>query len=60
MCVITIRDCGMDIPESHCSSCDMRFYLSWNRSPIYDEPSNCPFCGEKIEEFLEASEVSDE
>lgn len=50
MCVITLTDAGMEIPESHCSSCDMRFNLSWNRNPIYQEPEYCPFCGEEIEE----------
>jgi hypothetical protein len=50
MVVITIRECGTDIPESHCSGCDMRFHLCWNRNPIYDGPEYCPFCGEEIEE----------
>jgi len=43
----------MDIPESHCSECDMRFNLCWNRNPIYDEPKHCPFCGEEIEEVID-------
>ena len=50
MCVITLTDRGMDIPESHCSGCDMRFNLCWNRNPVYEKPEYCPFCGEEIEE----------
>lgn len=53
MCLITVTDCGMDIPESHCSGCDMRFNLCWNRNPVYDKPEFCPFCGEEIEEVNE-------
>lgn len=52
MCVITISDCGMDIPESHCDSCDMRFNLCWNGNPVYDKPEYCPFCGDEIEEVI--------
>jgi uncharacterized paraquat-inducible protein A len=46
----------MDIPESHCSECDMRFNLCWNRNPFYDEPKHCPFCGEEIEEVIDERE----
>jgi len=58
MCVITISDCGIDIPQSHCDSCDMRFNLCWNRNSVYDKPEYCPFCGEEIEEVI--NEVGDD
>lgn len=53
MTTITISDCGMDIPESHCSECDMRFNLVWNRNHAFDGPEYCPFCGEEIEETVD-------
>lgn len=43
----------MDIPESHCDNCDMRFYLCWNRNSVYDKPEHCPFCGDEIEEIID-------
>lgn len=56
MATITLSDTGMDIPESECSSCDMRFNLVWSRNPIYDLPQFCPFCGEEIEEYVDERE----
>lgn len=53
MATITLSDCGMDTPESKCSSCDMRFNLSWNRNLVYDKPEFCPFCGEEIEQTID-------
>ena len=59
MCTITIRDCGMDIPESHCDGCDTRFYLYWNRNLVYDKPEYCPFCGEEIEQVIDETTDDD-
>ena len=56
MCVITLRDAGMNLPESHCSECDMRFNLCWNRNPLYDQPQYCPFCGDAIEDIVDETE----
>ena len=53
MCIIMIRNFGRDDVESHCSECDMRFSLFWNRNPVYDAPQYCPFCGDEIEETIE-------
>ena len=55
MTCITLSDCGLDTPESHCSACDMRFNLCWNRNPVYDKPEYCPFCGETIEKTIDAT-----
>jgi uncharacterized paraquat-inducible protein A len=53
MAIITLSDCGLDIPESHCSECDMRFNLCWNRNPIYNKMEYCPFCGDEIEKVVD-------
>lgn len=52
MSTLTVRDGGLDIPESHCSECDMRFNLCWNANPVYKSPEYCPFCGVEIEEIV--------
>jgi hypothetical protein len=49
--VITLSDQGMDMPNSHCSGCDMNFALMWQNNPIYKQPEYCPFCGEDIEDY---------
>ena len=60
MCVITLRDVGMDPPESHCDGCDMRFGLWWNRNVVYDRPEYCPFCGEEIDEWNDETEEEED
>lgn len=42
---------GGDLPTLECDSCEMRFSLCWDRSPVYTEPEYCPFCGEEITEI---------
>ncbi|MEM8668760.1 MAG: hypothetical protein AAGG48_14665 [Planctomycetota bacterium] len=56
MCVITLRDTGMDTPESQCSDCDTQFGLFWQRNPVYDRPQYCPFCGEEIEDYVDETD----
>lgn len=56
MATITLSDTGMDIPNSHCSECDMNFGLVWNRNLVYDRPDFCPFCGEEIEDYVDERE----
>lgn len=46
----------MDIPESHCSECDMFFNLCWQRNPIYTKPEYCPFCGDAVENIIDETE----
>ena len=41
-----------DDPWSECSSCDMRFQLFWQRTPAYDHPEYCPFCGDEVTETV--------
>lgn len=57
MCILTMREAGSDIPESHCSECGMRFNLCWNVNPVYNRPEYCPFCGDEIEEIIYEGEV---
>lgn len=56
MATLTLSNDGSELPESHCSGCDMRFNLCWHRNPIYNEPEYCPFCGEEIEEVIDERE----
>lgn len=53
---MTVREIEMELPENKCSECEMTFSLCWNRNPLYTEPQYCPFCGEKIEEFVRQDE----
>ena len=53
MCQITVRDAGNDIPESHCDNCEMRFFIAWNRNPVYESIEFCPFCGDDVNEVVD-------
>lgn len=52
MCTITLTNTGEGIPESLCSSCEVRFNIAWQRDAVYQAPGYCPFCGEEIDEFV--------
>jgi len=60
MATMTLTDTGMDMPDWHCSNCDMHFGIMWPRNPIYDHPKYCPFCGEKIDEYVDHTEGMEE
>lgn len=59
MCVMTVRDDGSEIPESHCSECDMRFNICWNANPVFDAPRHCPFCGDEIKGWVRVAEAQE-
>lgn len=58
MAKITITESWHDLPESHCDSCDMRFYICWNRNPLYSQIEYCPFCGGDVDEVEEPYSIS--
>ena len=43
---------GGELPNLECDNCDTIFSVVWHRTPDYDEPQYCPFCGEGVEEII--------